>query len=344
MTTFLPQDIAQLTTDAEFALKTYRTFERPGRLKPAQPDAAAQIHAIRRAIRQSEGLSAPPGVTDLIRNSGHQGPAEYRHADHTHSDDGRAYRALDALRNDKPATRRAGRKTTVALFASAGGCGVTTIAATLARLLSDTNESIALVDDTPQSLLGAYFGLRSFGGGVRTISHPDFAERAPVHIVNRPRAVGDDWVASACEHLDGEFDRMILDMSPMFPQAYLKKVLRNAVAIVPLLPDLRTACRLEPLLKRLIALREECDSPLPIYFLLSQFDPQVRLHCEIGEWLQESFRTLVLPLTLRRGDEICEALADGGTVIDYAPTSGIAHDYRMLAAWINQLPPTGPQE
>jgi cellulose biosynthesis protein BcsQ len=137
---------------------------------------------------------------------------------------------------------------------------------------------------------------------------------------------------------------MILDMSPMFPPSYLKKVLRDAVAIVPLLPDLRTACRLEPMLKRLIALRDECDSPLPIYFLLSQFDPQVRLHCEIGEWLQESFRSLVLPLTLRRGDEISEALADGGTVIDYAPSSGIALDYRMLAAWIKQLPPAGPQE
>ena len=337
MTTFLPQDIAQLSSDAEFALKTYRTFERPGRLKPSQTDAGAQIHAIRRAIRQSEGAAAPPGIADLILNN--QGSVGYQA-----QDDGRAYRALDALRNDKPATRRTGRKTTVALFASAGGCGVTTIAATLARLLSDSSESIALIDDTPQSLLGAYFGLRSFGGGVRTITHPDFAERASVHIVNRPRAVGDDWVASACEHLDGEFDRMILDMSPMFPQDYLKKVLRDAVAIVPLLPDLRTACRLEPMLKRLIALREECDSPLPIYFLLSQFDPHVRLHCEIGEWLQESFRSLVLPLTLRRGDEISEALADGGTVIDYAPSSGIALDYRMLAAWIKQLPPTGPQE
>lgn len=337
MTTLLPQDIAQLSSDAEFALKTYRTFERPGRLKPSQTDAGAQIHAIRRAIRQSEGAAVPPGIADLILNN--QGSAGYQA-----QDDGRAYRALDALRNDKPATRRTGRKTTVALFASAGGCGVTTIAATLARLLSDSNESIALIDDTPQSLLGAYFGLRSFGGGVRTITHPDFAERSSVHIVNRPRAVGDDWVASACEHLDGEFDRMILDMSPMFPQEYLKKVLRDAVAIVPLLPDLRTACRLEPMLKRLIALREECDSPLPIYFLLSQFDPHVRLHCEIGEWLQESFRSLVLPLTLRRGDEISEALADGGTVIDYAPSSGIALDYRMLAAWIKQLPPTGPQE
>ena len=340
MTTFLPQDIAQLTSDAEFALKAYRTFERPGRPKPAQSDAGAQIHAIRRAIRQGDGGAAPSGNADLILT-----PADYHgRSGYQPPDDGRAYRALDALRSDKPATRRTGRKTTVALFASAGGCGVTTIAATLARLLSDSNESIALIDDTPQSLLGAYFGLHSFGGGVRTITHPDFAERSSVHIVNRPRAVGDDWVASACEHLDGEFDRMILDMSPMFPPSYLKKVLRDAVAIVPLLPDLRTACRLEPMLKRLIALRDECDSPLPIYFLLSQFDPQVRLHCEIGEWLQESFRSLVLPLTLRRGDEISEALADGGTVIDYAPSSGIALDYRMLAAWIQQLPPAGPQE
>lgn len=259
-------------------------------------------------------------------------------------DGGRAYRALDTLRGGNPATRPTGRKTTIALVASAGGCGVTTIAATLARLLSDASESIALVDDTPQSLLGAYFGLPGSGGGVRTVTLPDFAARSPVHIVNRPRAAGDDWTASACGQLDGEFDRMILDLSPLFPPACLKQILRNAIVIVPVLPDLRTACRLEPLLQRLIALGEECDAPLPIYFLLSQFDPQVRLHGEIGEWLRASFRSLVLPLTLRRGEEISEALADGGTVIDYAPASGIAHDYRMLAAWIQQLPPAGPQE
>jgi cellulose biosynthesis protein BcsQ len=218
------------------------------------------------------------------------------------------------------------------------------MAATLARLLSDSEESVALVDDTPQSLLGAYFGLRSFGGGVRTIALPDFADRSAIHIINRPRAVDDDWVTSACNHLDGEYDRMILDMSPMFPQSYLERVLRDAVAIVPLLPDLRTACRIEPLLKRLGALREECNALLPVYFLLSQFDPHVRLHCEIGEWLQDSFGPLVLPLTLRRGDEVSEALADGGTVIDYAPNSGIAQDYRALAAWIRHLPSNGSQE
>lgn len=332
MTTFLPQDIAQLSSDADFALKTYRTFDRPPRVTKPGADPGAQIQAIRRAIRHSE----PPkrGAAELILP-----PSEYERAG-----DDRAYRALDALRSARPAGQATRRKTAVALFASSGGCGVTTIAATLARLLSHNGESVALVDDTPQSLLGAYFGLRSFGGGVRTIAPADYANRASIHIVNRPRGVDDNWVASACDNLDGEYDRMILDMSPMFPPSYLKSVLRDAVAVVPLLPDLRTACRLEPLLKRLMSLREECGAALPVYFLLSQFAPNVRLHCEIDEWLRESFGPLVMPLTLRRGDEISEALADGGTVIDFAPNSGIAHDYRMLADWIENLPSNGSQE
>jgi cellulose biosynthesis protein BcsQ len=337
MTPLLPQDIAQLTSDAEFALKTYRTFNRPLRPQPPPADPVAEVNAIARAVRQASGpvsASSHHGIADLIIP-----PADYNGLR-----EDRPFRALDALRSIRQTGRRTQRKTAVALFASAGGCGVTTIAATLARLLSGGRESIALVDDTPQSLLGVFFGLRSLGAGIRTIVQPDAGARGAVHIVNRPRTAGDDWITGACHQLDGEFDRMIVDISPAFPQAYLQKVLRDAVAVVPLLPDVRTACRLEPLVERLMALRDECGSALPIYFLLSQFDPNVRLHCEIEDWLHDAFGPMVLPLTLRRGDEVAEALADGGTVIDYAPNSGIASDFRALASWIRQLPSTGLQE
>jgi cellulose biosynthesis protein BcsQ len=339
MTTFLPQDIAQLTRDAEFALKTYQTFERPVRPNPSRADSAAQIHAIMRAVHPTGETAAVsplrnPGTSQHITQ-----PAEY-----SGLGEDRRFRALDALRSGRHAGSRTLRKTTVALFSSSGGCGVTTIAATLARVLSGARESIAVVDDTPHSLLGAYFGLRNFGCGVRTIGQPASTARASVHVVNRPHTVDDDWVGSACNQLEGEFDRMIVDISPAFPQAFLQKVLRDAVAVVPLLPDLRTAFRVEPLLDRLMSLRDECGSALPIYFLLSQFDPNVRLHCEISDWLQEAFSPMVLPLTLRRGDEVSEAMADGETVIDYAPNSGIAHDFHSLATWIKQLPSTGFQE
>jgi len=263
---------------------------------------------------------------------------------HVRPDDDRSFRALDALRRTGRTGARMHQKPTVALFASSGGCGVTTIAATLARLLSGSSEAIALLDDTPQSLLGAYFGVRTFGTGVRTIAQPSSDPRACVHVINRPRAVSGDWVASACSQLDGEFDRMIVDLSPVFPLNYLQKALRDAIAIVPLLPDLRTACRLEMLLEGLMSLRDECGAALPIYFLLSQFDSNVRLHCEIADWLQEAYGPMVLPLMLRRGDEVSEALADGGTVVDYAPNSGIAHDFRSLASWIRQLPSIGSLE
>ncbi|HEU0120517.1 MAG TPA: ParA family protein [Bryobacteraceae bacterium] len=333
MTTLLPQDIAQLASDADFALKQYRTFDRPTRAKPPAPDPATEIHAIARAI-QKRPAPVEAGIADLIIP-----PVEY---DVSRVD--RPFRALDALRNIRQSRLRTQRKTTVALFASAGGCGVTTIAATLTRLLSGSRESVALVDDAPQSLLGVYFGLRGLSAGVRTLLPPESSARASVHIVNRPRTAGENWVTGACQQLDGEFDRMIVDVSPAFPQNYLQSVLRDAVAIVPILPDVRTASRLDPLLERLTALSSDCGSPLPIYLLLSQFDPNVRLHCEIEDWLHGSFGSMVLPLTLRRGDEVSEAMADGGTVIDYAPNSGIASDFRALAAWIRQLPTIGLQE
>jgi len=203
---------------------------------------------------------------------------------------------------------------------------------------------VALVDDTPQCLLGAYFGAPRFSAGLRTLGRTESQARADIHVASRPRSAEDSWVDQVFEQLEGEFDRMIVDVSPSFPNSFLTKVFRSSVALVPLLPDLRTACRIDPILKRLRALNEECGAQMPTYLLLSQFDSNIRLHCEFAKWVKDEFGPMLLPVALRRANEVSEALADGQTVIDYAPNSGIAHDFRTLAAWIRQLPGSGERD
>jgi len=357
MTTCLPDDIARLMDEADFQFTAYRAFDRAPRSQPmaaaaavgavSTPSAPYPVEALDREANQILALtSAIQGrVTTVpsrsIPSSRDQGPRVLPLAQTVHDgipQTAEPFRALRTFTRRGALRPNTAIKTTVALFGSAGGCGVTTIAATLARLLSEAEESVVLVDGAPYSLLGTYFGVRNSCHGIRSIVHAGAS--ANIHIAGYSDAGSANWVSDAAARLDGEFERMVVDVSTDFTRADMQRILRGAVGLIPLLPDVRTVCSVEPLLQRLQALGEEYGTPAPFYFLLSQFDANVRLHCEIREWLSHTFGEMLLPITLRRADEISDALADGATVIDHAPNSGITHDFRQLAAWVKQLPRT----
>ena len=53
--------------------------------------------------------------------------------------------------------------------------------------------------------------------------------------------------------------------------------------------------------------------------------------------LQQQLGDRLLPFVLRRSSAVSEALAEGMTVIDYAPGSAVAEDYWNLAGWLRSL-------
>ena len=71
----------------------------------------------------------------------------------------------------------------------------------------------------------------------------------------------------------------------------------------------------------------------PIY-VLNQFDPSLPLHLDIREVLREQLGDRLLPFVLRRAPAVSEALAEGMTVMDYAPNSTVAEDFGSLAGWV----------
>jgi cellulose biosynthesis protein BcsQ len=73
------------------------------------------------------------------------------------------------------------------------------------------------------------------------------------------------------------------------------------------------------------------------YYVLNQFDPSLPLHLDVREVLREQLGDRLLPFTLRRTPAVSEALAEGMTVMDYAPNSAVTEDYASLAAWVKSL-------
>jgi cellulose biosynthesis protein BcsQ len=75
---------------------------------------------------------------------------------------------------------------------------------------------------------------------------------------------------------------------------------------------------------------------MPVY-VLNRFDPSLPLHLDVREVLREQLGERLLPFALRRTPAMSEALAEGMTVVDYAPTSTVAEDFGALAGWVKSL-------
>ena len=107
---------------------------------------------------------------------------------------------------------------------------------------------------------------------------------------------------------------------------------QRPTVLVPILPDMSSLARLASL-QTLVGAASES------FFLLNQFDPSLPLHLDVRAMLQQQLGRRLLPLVLHRSPAVSEALAEGMTVLDYAPRSVVAEDYRQLAAWLRSVAP-----
>jgi cellulose synthase operon protein YhjQ len=228
----------------------------------------------------------------------------------------------------------------VAFFSLAGGVGKTCLAATLGRALAALGEHLLLADTPNGGMLPFYFGSReSRPGAVRSFFPPGptlGAETdAPVQVLNLPpeRYPGpgparDPWLTDL---LNGGrlANRILVDVATASQDVTGRLQRLKPTVLVPLLPDMSSVASLVPL----EALLESGET----LYLLNQFDAGSPLHLDVRALLQQQLGDRLLPFVVRRSYAVSEALAEGMTVIDYAPDSPVAEDYRVLASWLRSF-------
>jgi cellulose biosynthesis protein BcsQ len=225
----------------------------------------------------------------------------------------------------------------LAVFSLAGGVGKTSLAATLGRALSHYGERALIVDTGSYGLLPFYFGSREGRTGqVRTFSPPGGTPDAPIHLVSlemeggaRPDALTEE-ISRASEGMQ----RVVVDI-PTGSVEVARQALRLATAVlVPILPDMNSVVSLG-LIDRFLRQFAGADGRAPqATFVLTQFDSSLPLHLDVREVLRQQLGDRLLPTTVRRSPAVSEALAEGMTVIDYAPTAPVTEDYLNIASWL----------
>ena len=254
-----------------------------------------------------------------------------------------------ALNNIFPANapepiQERGRIPAMAIFSLAGGVGKTSLAATLARALSARGERVLLVDTAAFGMLPFYFGARDQKQGVlRTFHAPETGRESRIEILaldidsfgpegNIPEPFTQEILRHAASS-----SRIVIDLATA-SSATVRRILRMLpTVLVPVRPDVGSAASVGAIEQFFQRNTNGSGQPIAPYYVLNQFDESQRLHCGVREILRSQLGERLLPFTLGRTSDISEALAEGMTVMDYAPGSPAAEDYARLAQWARSL-------
>ncbi|MEI9980076.1 MAG: cellulose synthase operon protein YhjQ/BcsQ [Edaphobacter sp.] len=243
-----------------------------------------------------------------------------------------------------PVRQKETRTPVLAVFSLAGGVGKTSLVATVGRALSSMGEKVLLTDTTSHGLLPFYFGASELRQGtVRTFSPPSGSTDAPIYLVSYDiDQTGNDEVAR--EQLTDEIlnnsrgmHRILLDLTSASSWIVRRMSRMNPTILVPVAPDMNSVISLQSVEKFFAGVNDGDGRPLQPYYVLNQFDTSLPLHLDVREVLRRQLGDRLLPFVIRRAPAVSEALAEGMTVVDYAPDAPVAEDYLNLATWLRTI-------
>jgi len=238
----------------------------------------------------------------------------------------------------------ASRAPMLAVFSLAGGVGKTSLVATLGRALSARGERVLLVDTASYGLLPFFFGAHDQRpGALRTFSPPGASGDAPIQMVTidpdtlGPEAVNQETLTTEIGKFSRGVSRVLVDLATA-SGATTRRLMRMAPTIlVPVVPDMNSVVSVGSIDAFFQHNSAAAGNQITPYYVLNQFDPSLPLHLDVREVLREQLGDRLLPFALRRAPAVSEALAEGMTVVDYAPNSTVAEDFGSLAGWVKSL-------
>jgi cellulose synthase operon protein YhjQ len=131
--------------------------------------------------------------------------------------------------------------------------------------------------------------------------------------------------------------RVIVDLATASGATTRRLMRMSPTILVPVVPDMNSVVSVSSIDAFFQRNAGPSGNQVLPYYVLNQFDPSLPLHLDVREVLREQVGDRLLPFALRRAPALSEALAEGMTVMDYAPNSTVAEDFGSLAGWVKSL-------
>jgi cellulose synthase operon protein YhjQ len=238
----------------------------------------------------------------------------------------------------------------LAVFSLAGGVGKTGLVAMLGRALSAMGERVMLADTTPHGLLPIYFGSHEVRPGI-TQSLPPHSSADPAISLAIYDFAGREDDERQRELLTEEVlrsgmgrHRVLLDLSTGSNWLIRRLVDSHPVVLVPMAPDMNSVMSLRAVERMFRGIVDSEGRSLLPFYVLNQFDASLPLHLDVREVFRRQLGDRLLRLAIRRSPAVSEALAEGMTVLDYAPDASVSQDYRDIALWLRSISPPVTEE
>lgn len=233
-------------------------------------------------------------------------------------------------------SRIEGQVPVLAIFSLAGGVGKTSLVAAIGRGLAARGERVLLTDTCSFGVLPFYFGAREIKPGVvRTFSGGTSDPPIRVLTLEAERYDSDpDLLRREMTRGAQDVSRVLIDVATGSSAMLRQAVRLSPLLLVPVVPDMASVVTL-PALESFFRNQEGLNGkPLQAWYVLSQFDPSSPLQLDVREVLRQQLGERLLPFAVHRSPAMSEALAEGMTIIDYAPNSPAAEDIMSLVTWI----------
>jgi cellulose synthase operon protein YhjQ len=235
----------------------------------------------------------------------------------------------------------------LAVFSMDGGVGKAGVVATLGRALAAQGERIVLADTTSHGLLPFYFGAREIHSGVvRSFPAASGAIAEPLSLVSYDVSESSNSQAkrqALVEEILGNCEgnhRLLLDISAGSNWVVRRIAGQQPVLLVPIAIDGSGPQTVEAVDRVFQDLIDPDGHPIQPYYLLHQFDASLPLHLEVRDSMRRQLQDRLVPVAIRRSAAVNKALAEGMTVIDYAPEALVSRDYLEVAAWLRGVSPS----
>jgi hypothetical protein len=225
----------------------------------------------------------------------------------------------------RPADQRPQRRAKALVMTPAvSGMGCTTLTATLARYYQNRGEGALIFDDREDGLLRLHF---------------QSPNAVAIPIVTRDSAptLSITWFQEPMARHQMDYRWFLMDTKSVTPALVNAQLSPGSCYVVPVLADMRGVKAAIRLSEQLDSYESEQGRRLAFYFVLNQFDAASRLQEEMRQHLMRRLGGRLAPVAIRWSDDIGAALAEGATVLDYAPASPASQDFASLGEWLAGL-------
>jgi cellulose biosynthesis protein BcsQ len=334
------KDIQLLFSRAGMIGAKYREFPRQ---EPIASVAAVSIEAERNGSHSGMSIVSPPATASKVEASAPpaQSPASpppFRDAGATSS----TYTSLERIFADGPIptpvepAARAGVK--LAILSLAGGVGKTTLAVTLARILSGMHRQTLVADCGIYPNAPHHFGSRAQRiGPLQFFFPPCKSAPLPIGVFNLSEDnIQDTEFQDLIEQVNSSETMMLMDLPTLQGSMPSEALAYAGHVLVPVTPDIHSVSGVAHL-KAMLSASAGLGHRPPIHYLINRFDESRALHREVKDRLRQLLGESLLPFVVHENETIEEAAAHGMTVVDHCPESPAVREFAAVANWLCDL-------